>query len=569
MERVARGVRQNGKQYDELFNKATGVDYVLKTNAELTDTIDLFPEYVPKYAFQAKRLVAEKADKNGDVHNTCYNIWHFLVNHIAYQPDTPGIEQIRSTDRLWSDRLGDCDCFAFTISCYLYLLKINHILRITQYKEKDGFQHIYVVVPHRGKEIIIDACLERFNIEVPYINKIDKVMDLHFLNGLDPELIARNGGSIDADEMLANGNFLNDLGSIKTFFNKTKDTVKKVVQKTGTAVKKSIHVVNRVNPATTAMRMGILTAMKQNLFGVAEKLRYAYLSEVDAIKKNLNAKRHNRFKKVREKIEKIFFAAGGKPENLKIAILTGKGNENKDVALSGYGMLRGMPNEINQHTTLKEVLGEEMFNDEMPPQGINGTGTLGIIAAASVAAASGILAAIAAILKNIGDIKQGGEPGPDQALDELDKTTDGGETGTDPSNPDTTDATGTGTEEMPEEPNPNATRESEPTPDPTGSGNEGGIAPPQAPPPGSGSTPPSTAGSSLSELYEKYKTPIWIVGGVVVTVGSVLIARHFMKKSDTKKQARKASAKTVDGVPRKGKYAGSKVLRKLKMKPLK
>ncbi|CAN5729612.1 hypothetical protein BH11BAC7_BH11BAC7_21380 [soil metagenome] len=556
MERKARGVRQDGKRYDKLFNRATGVDYVVKKDAELTDTIDLFPEYVPRYAYQAERLVAEKADKNGDVHNSCYNIWHFLVNHIAYQPDTPGIEQVRSPDRLWSDRLGDCDCFAFTISCYLYLLKIKHILRITQYKEKDGFQHIYVVVPHRGKEIIIDACLESFNVEVPYINKIDKVMDLHFLNGIDSTMDARSGGSIDADELLASYQW-EDLGSIKSFLQKAKTNVKTVVQKTGTAVKKtgaavkkSIHVINRVNPATTVLRMGLLTAMKTNMFKVSENLRYAYLSDADAAKKGLNLARHARFKKVREKLEKIFFGAGGKPENLKEAILTGKGNENKEVALSGYGSLRGI-GEINSQTSLQEILGEQMFRDEMPPQGINGTGTLGVVAAAAVAAASGILATIAAILKNIGDIKNGGAPGPDAAIDAMDNSTGTDET-----------PTASAGDELPDEYIPDATRES--TPD-AGEGEDGGSAPPQTTPPGEAKPTEKTFAEKAKEFYAAYKTPIWIVGGVVVTVGGVLIARHFMKKSGAKKEKSKA----VNGVPRKGKYAGSKVLRKLKMKPLK
>jgi hypothetical protein len=560
MQRIARGARLDGKRYDKLFAPANGVDTVVKKKAELTDTINLFPEYVPRYAYQAKLLAKEKGDKNGDVHNSCYNIWHFLVNYIAYDPDTPGIEQIRSTNRLWSDKFGDCDCFVFTVSCYLHVLKIFHILRVTEYREKDGFQHIYVVVPHRGKEIIIDACLERFNIEVPYINKIDKVMDLHFLNGLNSETIARNGGSVDADEFFQ----MENLGNIKSFFQKP--NIKKVIQKTATVVKKSVHVINRVNPAITTVRLGILTAMKTNMLNVAEKLRYAYLSEMDAVKRNLNAKRHARFIKVRDKLAKLFFAAGGKPDNLKTAILTGKGNENKDVALSGYGSLHGFTSAINPQTNVREVLGEEMFNDEMPQQGINGTGTLGIVAAAAVASASGIIAAIAAILKNIGDIKTGGESGNDSALDAMDDSAPTDTASVDTSGGDDAppDTANTSPDESPSEPTPDATRNVAP--------DDGTQAPPQTPPAGNGgSTPPSTAKTTteqIKDFYNQYKTPIWIVGGVIVTVSGVLIARHFMKKSSKKKAAKK-SEKDLKGVPRKGKYAGSKVLRKLKMKPLK
>jgi hypothetical protein len=567
MQRKARGVRLDGSLYDCLFDPAMGKTEVVKKGASLSDTLHLFPEYVPRYAYQAERLAAKVSDMEGDVYKTCQNIWFFLVNYIAYEPDKPGIEQIRSTNRLWADKLGDCDCFAFTTSCVLHLLKIKHKLRITQYNEKDGFQHIYVVVSHRGKEIIIDACLERFNIEVPYINKTEVEMDLHFLNGIDPDSIARNGGSVDAQDLLANGLFSNEMGSIKSFIQNAgskakqgaqnfKQNTKQTAQKAGAMVKKSLHIVNRGNPATTALRLGVLAGMKTNMFGIASNMRYAYLSDQEAQRRGLNMKRFSRMKRLREKLEKIFFSAGGKPENLKEAILTGKGNQNREVALNGYGQFLG---NVTEEMQLKEILGEDMFYDEKADS-LNGlNGGLGIATAAVVTAASGILATVAGIIKNIGDIKQGGEPGNDQAMEEL-ESQDAGASNT-PAEKQTEDSTVDDTASSGEYQA--QTRSSEPddtTPDQNMPAADGGTAPPAA---------EKGWGDRMKEFWDKNKTPILVVGGTLVAAGVVWLATKYMggQKSKGKK------ANTLDGAPKyksKGKkmYAGSKTLRKLKMKPL-
>lgn len=566
MQRKARGIKLDGSIYDCLFEPALGKTEVVKKGASLSDTLHLFPDYVPRYAYQAERLAAKVNDMEGDVYKTCYNIWYFLVNYIAYEPDKPGIEQIRSTNRLWADKLGDCDCFAFTTSCVLHLLKIKHKLRITQYNEKDGFQHIYVVVSHRGKEIIIDACLERFNIEVPYINKTEVEMDLHFLNGIDPDSIARNGGSIDAQDLLANGLFNNEMGSIKTFLQngagkvtQTAQNVKQKAQKAGAVVKKSLHIVNRGNPATTALRLGVLAGMKTNMFGIASNLRYAYLNDQEAQRRGLNMKRFSRLKLLREKLEKIFFSAGGKPENLKEAILTGKGNQNKEVALNGYGHFLG---NFSEQMQLKEILGEDMFYDEKADS-LNGlNGELGVVTAAVVSAASGILVAIAGIIKNIGDLKQKGEPGNDQAMEELESqkadassTSAPAEKQTEESSYDESTNTGENQPQM---------RTSEPAtsaPEQTAPAADGGTAPP---------ADEKSWGDKMKEFWAKNKTPILIVGGTLVAAGAIWIASKYMgggKKSKDKK------SHALNGTPKyksKGQklFAGSKTLRKLKMRPL-
>ena len=81
--------------------------------------------------------------------------------------------------------------------------------------------------------------------------------------------------------------------------------------------KKVINKVNKVNPATVAVRNGILASMKLNIKNVAGRLRWSYLSPQDAIKKGIDAFKFQRLIATRQKLENIFYKCGGKPENLR------------------------------------------------------------------------------------------------------------------------------------------------------------------------------------------------------------------------------------------------------------
>lgn len=149
--------------------------------------------------------------------------------------------------------------------------------------------------------------------------------------------------------------------------------------------------------------------MKLNVMKVAQRLKYAYLSDTEAKKHRSGQEaKFDRLKKIKDKIENIFYRAGGKKENLKEAILKGKGNANKEVPLSGFDSgydiaVTGM----NSKTPLTKVLGQEIYYSEFMEgtQQLNGLGQLGEpITAASITAASGVLAAIGALLKSIGSI---------------------------------------------------------------------------------------------------------------------------------------------------------------------
>jgi hypothetical protein len=363
---------RSGDDVDHLFPKPIGEDELIKKGATVEDTVEFIPEVVEKTLSDTKKIAQELQGKT--LFDTCKNIWHFVYGYIAYEKDEKGKEQIRRPARSWANRARgvDCDDYSVFISSVLTNLGIPHSLRVTKYWWTEGkYSHIYPIVhTPDNKEIVIDCVVNRFNYEEPYTEKKDKKMDLYYLNGIE------RPSNIDADD-LTNGGMI-DLG--------------KTQGKVGAALKKGLHAINKVNPATLLLRAGVLASMKLNVMGVAEKLRFAYLSDEEAKKRGYDMAKFAKLKSVREKTEKIFYGAGGKPENLKEAILTGKGNASKEV--SGLGAMdASMP--------LREIIGQRAYTSEI--EALEGLGEPAT--AAALAAASAVIASLAAILKNIGGLK--------------------------------------------------------------------------------------------------------------------------------------------------------------------
>jgi hypothetical protein len=181
-------------------------------------------------------------------------------------------------------------------------------------------------------------------------------------------------------------------------------------QKKKGVLKKVLNKVNKVNPATVLLRNGILAAMKLNIKNIAARLRWSYLTPEQAAAKGVDAGKYQRLVATRQKLEKIFYGAGGNEKNLKKAMLGGKGNKDKAVAgLDGFSMA-GIEY-MSVYTPLPQLLGPDIYYSENV-EGFKGLGQLGEpVTLASVGAAMGVLAGIVAALKQIGDIFPKGSKG--------------------------------------------------------------------------------------------------------------------------------------------------------------
>lgn len=398
MEAVVAWKLKDGRMYDKYFPKADYTNVVIEKNADLGDTMRFIPHAV-RATLSDTLALSRQVLLGRSLYETCRKVWHFIKEHIAYKPDRAGVEQIRRPARLWWDKIGDCDCFTVFISSVLTNLGIYHKLRVTQYDPLKGFQHIYPIVPRPGGGYYtIDCVVNEFNYEEPFDINEDHNMELHYLNGVPENGTPPNK---DADFLFAGSQEvgkLNIFQKVKQVASKAKTGVKNIAVK---VKEKGLHVINRANPATVLLRAGVLASMKLNVFGVAEKLRWSYLSDQEAAKRGIIPEKFAQLKKIREKLEKIFFDAGGKPENLKESILTGKGNQDRKVVLSGLGRVT---TNVRAAQSLAEILGEDIYNAEVHNK--SSLGSLGepVTTAAALASSTGAMGIIAGLLKAIGNI---------------------------------------------------------------------------------------------------------------------------------------------------------------------
>ncbi|MFN8714185.1 MAG: hypothetical protein ACK5Z2_15160 [Bacteroidota bacterium] len=381
-----------GNDIDHLFPRPLGVvtEIVPEGIAEVKHTIAFIEMAVPRTLHETAGIAKVLMHPNS-LYESCKALWHFVANHIRYKYDERGIEQVQSPAHLWKNRKkgGDCDCMTSFINSVLHnwykagmRLSVSNV--VAGYPEEpDRYKHIYpVCITPQGRRIPIDCVTPYFDHEEPYLFKAEFPMKLHYLHG--------TGVS-------------GDLGK-----GKLKAKLKRTVSNTGKVVKRGVHAVNKVNPATVLMRTGLLASMKLNLFNVAGRLKFSYLSAEAAQQKGISREKYDKLIKVREKADRIFYAAGGKPENLREAILTGKGNKEGQVSGLGVIPIWAMPDEQR----LTDIVGTRLLNAETGMQGLGEP----VSASAAIAAASAAVAALAAELRKVGILGKGdsGSENPDQ-----------------------------------------------------------------------------------------------------------------------------------------------------------
>lgn len=408
--------------YRHLFPPATGINETIKKGATVSDTVNFIPKAIQKYSWQVKNYVDTEL-KGLPLKIAYRKLFDFVYEHILYEKDETGKEQVRTPRRLIHDGKGDCDCMTFFIDCCLHRLGIKDFTnRITKY-EQSYFEHIYPLAPlGKGQNVILDCVVEIYDYEKPYTEKQDYTMDLQLLDGIGGE---DKPSLPDNQKLFEWKNDLGELGRLlkkqrqatqsekkHNVFTRTKEERKTNLKKIGQRTLQVTNKVNKVNPAAALMRAGILASMKLNLMKVAERLKWGYASEALAQSKGMDMSKYAKIKEVLKKAETVFYAAGGKPENLKNAILTGRGNRGHEVAgLDG----------LSEDTPLPQMLGA-IYTDEFV-SGMEGFGAIGElgepVTAASITAASGAMGALAALLNQIGVLfpkKQKQEsPAPDNS----------------------------------------------------------------------------------------------------------------------------------------------------------
>ena len=133
-------------------------------------------DWAQKYAWQTRSLT--NALKAETVPETLKNIHRFVYRNFQYAPDG-AVQHIQSPACAWASRERGMNCkgYSVMVSSILHNLGLDHIIRRVKYPGKDDYTHVFIVVPYRGKEYIIDGTLPQFNYTTPFQTKKDlKVM---------------------------------------------------------------------------------------------------------------------------------------------------------------------------------------------------------------------------------------------------------------------------------------------------------------------------------------------------------------------------------------------------------
>lgn len=118
--------------------------------------------------------------------DTCRRLWDFLKDNIEYRKDPIGEQYIQTPAYTWARKIGDCKSYSIFISSVLKNLGIYHYFRFVSFKPSDTtFTHVYVVVPDKGRQIIMDVVMSEFNTEKKFNHKQDyKMSKIYQMSGI-------------------------------------------------------------------------------------------------------------------------------------------------------------------------------------------------------------------------------------------------------------------------------------------------------------------------------------------------------------------------------------------------
>jgi len=265
---------------------------------------------------------------------------------------------------------------------YNYLVRTrNYLLKNRDNKDKMA----HVQNPDQFISML-DQAIKFWNTpqRVAVLDKLSDIEEKLAENGLikyDSEAIQ---GLAELDEL---DDEMDGLGRRKRRRGRFFKAIKRVGKKIGKVAKKVVKAIVRFNPLSIAIRGGLLAALRLNMFGIAKKLQYAYLPDDLASKYNIDPAKHAKLKKTHGKVRKLFKGLQGKESNLRKAILKGAKQKSSDFSLKGIDGL------------LADLKGLEAIGE------LAELGNMGAVAtAASVTAASGVLAKIGSWLKPIKNI---------------------------------------------------------------------------------------------------------------------------------------------------------------------
>lgn len=153
------------------------------------------------------------------------------------------------------------------------------------------------------------------------------------LNGVDDEpiFLAKVNSENDLTDMLEDDEEVDGVGRRR----RSKGRFKRFFKKVGKGIKKGLKAVVRYNPATMAMRGATLLVLKMDMFKIASKLIYAYLTPQQAQARGMDMGEWRKLVNIKNKGLRFYTRLGGKSAKFKKAIIKGKAAKKTGLQLRG------------------------------------------------------------------------------------------------------------------------------------------------------------------------------------------------------------------------------------------
>jgi hypothetical protein len=147
---------------------------LIKKDQTTTDIAKLMLSCEFKSRADVKKIIHFFYNKNLTVPEICFRVWKYLRENIKYIKEPSDKQTAKTINRIIYDGFGDCKHYSIFAVGILKCLGIPVRFRLVSFERyKKSPSHAYAVAKIKGKEIIIDACIDQFNKESSYSYKFD------------------------------------------------------------------------------------------------------------------------------------------------------------------------------------------------------------------------------------------------------------------------------------------------------------------------------------------------------------------------------------------------------------
>jgi len=169
------------QQADILIPKPKYGDVIYKKKHNTNDIIDLIM-YADSLLDNSMCRFANlfTRDKNG-----LYDLWDFVHNSLYYQLDPADDERVKSPQRTWEDKIGNCKGYSLFIASVLKCLGIKYSYAFPTFYGSDKPTHVYIIAHLNNNDYVLDSTINEFNYAETYKKRILKKPMVSYLNAPD------------------------------------------------------------------------------------------------------------------------------------------------------------------------------------------------------------------------------------------------------------------------------------------------------------------------------------------------------------------------------------------------